>query len=98
MTIKFLPPDPGPLWVLIVVLIAAAVKFYRARREHTWLAFADGMARLGLAAFYLTTYLAALSGMTSGSDQWRALVRLGLLILFAIEAFPYVLYLIKGRK
>jgi hypothetical protein len=92
-------PDVGPLALLIVILLSAASKFYWARRNHNWLTFADGMTRLGLAAFYLTNYLDLLNGNGVGNDQSRALARVGILAVFAVEAMSWLINLFKkGRK
>jgi hypothetical protein len=91
-------PDIGPLVVMIFVSLAMIAKFYWTWRNHSWLAFADGMARMGLAAFYLATYLALLGGNVSGSDDWRALARLGILAVFMIEAIPWIIGLFKKGK
>ena len=91
-------PDVGPLVLLIVILISAVAKFYWAKRNHNWLTFSDGMARLGLAAFYLVNYLNVLNGSVTGSEQSRALARLGILAVFAIEAVPWLIGLFKKGK
>ena len=93
-------PDIGPLAVLIIVGIASAAKFYWAIRNRSWLAFADGMARVGLAGFYLSAYIATQAGSFSGNqDGWRALARIGVLALFAIEAVPWAIGIFrKGGK
>jgi hypothetical protein len=91
--------DIGPLVVPVVIFISAIAKFYWAVKNHSWLAFADGMGRLGLAGFYTSTYLAGLGGNTSGSDEWRALARIGLFAVFSIEAVPWLIGLFrKGGK
>lgn len=90
-------PDVGPLAILIVLLFAAAGKFYWAVKNHSWLAFADGMARIGLGGFYLSNYLAGFSGSISGSDQSRALARLGIIAVFLIEAIPWMIGLCRKR-
>jgi hypothetical protein len=91
-------PDIGPLAVMIVILAAMVAKFYWAYRNHNWLTFADGMGRAGLVAFYLATYLAGLGGNKSGSDDWRALARLGIVALFLIEAAPWLIGLFRKER
>ena len=91
-------PDIGPLAVLIFVLLSAIAKFYWAVRNHNWLAFADGMARLGLSGFYLGAYIATLAGnFTVNQDGWRSLARIGVLALFAIEVIPWFIGLFRKR-
>jgi hypothetical protein len=90
-------PDVGPLAIFIALILAATAKFYHAWRNRSWMAFADGMARVGLSAFYLVNYLAALQGSAAGSDESRALARIGILGVFAIEASVWVLGLFKRK-
>ena len=93
-------PDIGPMAVLVMVMIAAVMKFTYAVKNRSGLAFADGMARLGLAGFYLGAYLATQAGtFAADQDAWRALARIGVLALFAIEAIPWIISLFrKGGK
>lgn len=91
--------DIGLLPIIGVLLFAAVAKFHLARSKRSWLAFADGMARLGLAAFYLMTYLMTLHGGTALSDQARSLDRIGILAMFMIEAVPWLIGLfIRNKK
>jgi hypothetical protein len=91
--------DIGPLPVLIIVLLAAIVKFYWAIHNHAWLSFAEGMGRLGLAGFYLGAYLATIQGVFSvNQDGWRALARMGLMMLFAIEVIPWAIGLFRMSR
>lgn len=96
--ITFHIPDVSPLILLIVLLFSATAKFYYARRNRSWFSFADAMARIGLAAFYLLNYLAVLKGITSGSDDSRAFARLGILALFLIETIPWLFSFFKREK
>lgn len=92
-------PDVGPLAILITLLIAATAKFYWAIRNHSWLSFADGMMRVGLAGLYLLTYINLLEGTSSGSDQARALTRIGILAIFAVESMDWIISLFrKGER
>ena len=88
-------PDVGPLAILIALLFSASSKFYWAAKNHSWLTFADGMTRLGLAGLYFNTYALALGGSVSGSDDIRALNRLGIMAVFTVEAIPWIISLFR---
>ena len=92
-------PDIGPLPVMIIVLISMVAKFYWASKNHSWLAFADGLARLALAIFYLLAYLSILQGnFAVEQDAWRALARLGIMALFFIEVLPWAISLLQKER
>jgi hypothetical protein len=92
-------PEVPPLVIIIVIVLAAIAKFYHAARNKSWLAFADGMGRLGLGAAYLVLYVASLNGgSAAGSDQQRAEVRLVIVSLFLIEAIPWIVGLFRREK
>jgi hypothetical protein len=93
-------PEVSPLLVVIIILVAAIAKFYWAIKNHAWLAFADGMARLGLAIFYFLVYMAIYNQTFAAAEPtWRALARLGIIALCATEAVPWAIGLFrKGKK
>jgi hypothetical protein len=89
-------PDIGPLPVMIIALVSMVAKFYWATKNHSWITFADGLARLAMALFYLLAYIATLQGsFAAEQDAWRALARLGIAALFFIEALPWAISLFQ---
>lgn len=92
-------PDPGPLLVLIAVVLATCAKFYWFFRSRNWQTFADAMTRLGLAIFYVAVYLATVSdfGKIFVSNLWRIYARVGLIMLFLVEAIPWIVQTIKDK-
>lgn len=92
-------PDPGPGLVLIVIIIAAFGKFYYAIRNHSLVAFSDGLGRIGLGAFYLALLMATVKGTYSPDEAgWRILSRYGIASLFVIESIPWIVQIFKRGK
>jgi hypothetical protein len=90
---EFLPPDPNPIIILVLAVLATAAKLYWYRQTRNVYTLAEMLARLSIVLIYT---LVAIADQQIGfekiftNDLWRIFARYGFILLFLVEIIPWL--------
>jgi hypothetical protein len=100
MNALFVPPDPGPAVLFVLVILSMCAKLHEYRATRNIIALAESGIRLALAIFYGLIVWAGMSNdfrAVFTEDLWRIYARWGLIGLFLVEVLPWLITVIKQR-
>ena len=89
----FLPPEPDPIILLVLAILATIAKFYWYRRTHNSYTLAEMLARASIVLIYT---LVVIANSQTGFEQvfttelWRTYARYGFIFLFLVEISPWL--------